>query len=95
MELDRETPRSYCRGRSFLCVKMASLIFCFVIALCFALGTSLELNVRDICQTGAITKCIYKGWLGGWLFWFNGPLRQYFSLYRTVSQREGGREEKG
>ena len=22
-------------------------------------------------------------------FWFNGPLRQYFSLYRAVSQREG------
>ena len=26
---------------------------------------------------------------------FNGPLRQYFSLYRAVSQREGEREEKG
>ena len=33
----------------------------------------------------------------GWLvvFEFNGPLRQYFSLYRAVSQREGEREEKG
>ena len=30
-------------------------------------------------------------WLTGW-FGFNGPLRQYFSLYRAVSQREG--EEK-
>ena len=29
-------------------------------------------------------------------FGFNGPLRQYFSLYRAVSQREGGeRGEKG
>ena len=30
----------------------------------------------------------------GWLvncFGFSGPLRQYFSLYRAVSQREGGR----
>ena len=27
-------------------------------------------------------------------FAFNGPLRQYFSLYRTVSQREGERREK-
>ena len=27
-------------------------------------------------------------------FGFNGPLRQYFSLYRAVSQREGEREEK-
>ena len=36
--------------------------------------------------------------LGGWLvgcFGFNGPLRQYFSLYRAVSQREGERGEKG
>ena len=28
-------------------------------------------------------------------FWFNGSLRQYFSLYRAVSQREGERGEKG
>ena len=28
-------------------------------------------------------------------FGFNGPLRQYFSLYRAVSQREGERGEKG
>ena len=27
-------------------------------------------------------------------FGFNGPLRQYFSLYRTVSQREGERGER-
>ena len=26
---------------------------------------------------------------------FNGPLRQYFSLYRAVSQREGERGKKG
>ena len=33
----------------------------------------------------------------GWLvvFGLNDPLRQYFSLYRVVSQREGEREEKG
>ena len=31
-------------------------------------------------------------WLVGW-FGFNGPLRQYFSLYRAVSQREGEGEE--
>ena len=28
-------------------------------------------------------------------FGFNGPLRQYFSVYRAVSQREGERGEKG
>ena len=33
-------------------------------------------------------------WLVG-CFGFNGPLRQYFSLYQAVSQREGEREEKG
>ena len=33
------------------------------------------------------------GWLVG-CFGFNGPLRQYFSLYRAVSQREGEREER-
>ena len=36
--------------------------------------------------------CI-NGWLVG-CFGFNGPLRQYFSLYRAVSQREGGRIER-
>ena len=33
----------------------------------------------------------------GWLvacFGLNGTLRQYFSLYRAVSQREGERKEK-
>ena len=32
-------------------------------------------------------------WVG--CFGFNGPLRQYFSLYRAVSQREGERKVKG
>ena len=32
-------------------------------------------------------------WLVGCLG-FNGPLRQYLSLYRAVSQREGERKEK-
>ena len=29
----------------------------------------------------------------GWLFGFNDPLRQYFSLYWVVSQGEGERRE--
>ena len=33
---------------------------------------------------------VFLGWLVGWLFL---PLRQYFSLYRAVSQREGERRE--
>ena len=36
----------------------------------------------------------YVDWLVG-CFGFNGPLRQYFSLYRAVSKREGERGEKG
>ena len=35
-----------------------------------------------------------KLWLVG-CFGFNGLLRQYFSLYQAVSQREGERGEKG
>ena len=38
-------------------------------------------------------KLHIKGWLVG-CFGFNGPLRQYFSLYRAVSQREGERGER-
>ena len=34
-------------------------------------------------------------WLVGWLFGFKSPLRQYFSLYRAVSQREGVGVGKG
>ena len=34
------------------------------------------------------------GWLVGCIG-FKGPLRQYFSLYRALSQREGDRGEKG
>ena len=34
------------------------------------------------------------GWLVGY-FGLNSPLRQYFSLHRAVSQREGEKGEKG
>ena len=40
----------------------------------------------------------YRDWVQScWLvvFGLNNPLRQYFSLYRVVSQREGDRGEKG
>ena len=36
---------------------------------------------------------IKSDWLVG-CFGLNGPLRQYFSLYRAVSQRDGERKEK-
>ena len=35
---------------------------------------------------------IFFNTLVGW--WFNGPLRQYFSLYWAVSQREGERAKR-
>ena len=38
-------------------------------------------------------RIVGPGWLVG-CFGFNDPLRQYFSLYRVVSQREGERGEK-
>ena len=37
--------------------------------------------------------CQEGSWLDG-CFGLNGPLRQYFSLFRAVSQREGERKEK-
>ena len=43
------------------------------------------------------TKTLYPHGILRWLvgcFGFIGPLRQYFSLYRAVSQREGERKEK-
>ena len=42
----------------------------------------------------ALLESKLVGWLVG-CFGFNGPLRQYFSLYRAVSRREGERGEKG
>ena len=43
------------------------------------------------CPT--VIKILGFGWLV--VFGLNDPLRQYFSLYRVVSQREGERGEKG
>ena len=51
-----------------------------------ALGRSVFYHFKNsVCSIGC--------WLVG--FGFNGPLRQYFSLYWAVSQRGGEREEKG
>ena len=45
--------------------------------------------VGDIEMLCAMESCLR--WLVG-CFGLNGPLRQYFSLYRAVSQREGERK---
>ena len=47
----------------------------------------------SLCFSVFACTCKVVGWLVG-CFGFNGPLRQYFSLYRAVSQREGERGEK-
>ena len=52
---------------------------------------SLIFHLRSLCAMLAAAQ-FYR--LDG-CFGFNGPLRQYFSLYRAVSQREGDREGKG
>ena len=55
-------------------------------------------NKRDITSEGGNAKVFIVALNNDWLvgcFGFNGPLRQYFSLYRAVSQREGERGEKG
>ena len=44
-------------------------------------------------QQEPVSKESYAGLLVG-CFGFSGPLRQYFSLYRAVSQREGERKER-
>ena len=54
----------------------------FAFRLCF---------IRFVFHVRSCIWCI--GWLVG-CFGFNGPLRQYFSLYRAVSQREGERRER-
>ena len=55
-------------------------------------------NIRILAQAVGsqvivLTTFLWLGWLVG-CFGFNGPLRQYFSLYRAISQREGGRRER-
>ena len=43
----------------------------------------------------AKTKIALSGVVGWLVLGFNGPLRQYFSLYPAVYNREGERGEKG
>ena len=46
--------------------------------------------MTEIQHDSFLLKIHQCDWLVG-CFGFNGPLRQYFSLYRAVSQREGER----
>ena len=59
-------------------------------------SSQIEMRKLDRTETlftiGDITY-VREVWLVGCLG-FNGPLRQYFSLYRAVSQRKGEKGEK-
>ena len=48
---------------------------------------------RVVTDTGKIASYIWVGWLVG-CFGFNGPLRQYSSLYQAVSKRERERKRR-
>ena len=43
-------------------------------------------------RTDGWMDCLLVGWLVGCVR-LNGPLRQYFSLYRAVCQREGEKKK--
>ena len=66
-----------------------------------------KLKQKNICDVNAdvdadiaVIATLFLNFHTGQLIWlvgcfgFNGPLRQYFSLYRAISQREGEREKK-
>ena len=58
-------------------------------------STLSDLNDQEqgVPQGSILSTTLFNGWLVG-CFGFNGPLRQYFSLYRAVSQRGGERKQK-
>ena len=53
--------------------------------------TGVVLTASGSIESDDLSKTV--GWLVG-CFGFNGPLRQYFSLYQAVSQRKGERGER-
>ena len=61
--------------------------------LCIVFNVRLTNASQLMVDNSSVIKIDSVGWLVG-CFGFNGPLRQYFSLYRPVSQREGERRER-
>ena len=53
-----------------------------------------DLYCREYCSLYSLMRRSSIDGLVVGCFGLNGPLRQYFSLYWTVSQREGERKEK-
>ena len=78
-------------------------IFIFFLCVCFHHFFRYIFFFKSKCtislhrNRNSLFQCMYYNKSIDWLvgcFGFNGPLRQYFSLYRAVSQREGERKEK-
>ena len=58
------------------------------------LMTEVSIQIVSKIWSSRSSRRLYRNsWLVG-CFGFNGPLRQYFSLYRAVSQRAGERKGK-
>ena len=99
-------PRSDCSSWSSL-IRVFSVCYsvcifwtqyCTVKSICSNCGTIMVFNSGvPIFRIFTVYSPVYHQSSPGWLvgcFEFNGPLRQYFSLYRAVSQREGERGER-
>ena len=50
------------------------------------------MDLKDLSTRKCEHRAVYRE-VVGWLVGLNGLLRQYFSLYQAVSQREGEKEE--
>ena len=48
---------------------------------------------EKLIMKGCVQRNPFYDWLVG-CFGLNGPVRQYFSLYRAASQRKGERKEQ-
>ena len=57
-------------------------------------GRAIFVTFASLLVSVYVMGKVLSGWLVG-CFGLNGPLRQYFSLYRAVLQREGERGKKG
>ena len=57
------------------------------------MSINFDSNTSEKHMIGRLFDTDPTSWLVG-CYGLNGPLRQYFSLYRAVSQREGERKEK-
>ena len=74
----------------FLFGHFKSSFICHIAKFCTDMGYINESRVALLYDSNSSVEVS----LVVWCFGFHAPLRQYFSLYRAVSQREGERKEK-